>query len=240
MINRLNEELARHLRPVAAPEDLWFRIQGPHRGAGTPACGVETHLDRRHECRRSILRGCATAVGLTRWPVWAFAAAVAATIALFCFSLKSDTNSYLAKFAAGDLARGVEDVQYRSADSTQIRAWVQANAGIDIPLPARAGDNVKLIGVSIFRNGSPMVCITYRVGNQPSRLLVTGAGAGAPHHKSMEQSRYQGRSLATWVMQGQTYTMASSAPENARGACVLCHVDGGMGKALSTSAGPRV
>ena len=197
MINRLDEELARHLRPVAAPEDLWFRIQEPHPGRG---------------------------IALTRWPVWAFAAAVAATIALFCFSLRSDTSSYLAKFAAWDLGRGVEDVQYRSTDAAQIRSWVQANAGIDIPLPARAGENVKLIGVSVFRNGSLMVCVTYRVGNQPSRLLVTRATAGAPQHGSMERSRYQGTSLATWVMQGHTYTLASFALENGRSACVLCHV----------------
>jgi hypothetical protein len=219
VLHRLDQELARHLRPVAAPEGLWFHIQEPHRGAGTPACQVEAHLDpvfksteRRHECRRGSLRGCAT-----KWRMWAFAAAVAATIALFCFSLRSDTGSYLAKFAAGELARGVEDVQFRSADPKQIRAWVQANAGIDIPLPARAGESVKLIGVSVFRNGSPMVCVTYRVGNQPSRLLVTRATNAVPQHGSMERSSYHGNSISTWVMQGQAYMLAGSG-------CVLCHV----------------
>jgi hypothetical protein len=212
VIDRLDEELARHLRPVIAPEDLWFRIHAPQQG----------HT-----------------VALVRWPVWAFAAAVAATIALFCFSLKSDSSSYLAKFAAAELARGGEDVQFRSADPAQIRSWIQANAGIDIPLPATAGENVKLIGASVFRNGSPMVCVTYRVGNQPSRLLVTRANATAPQHGSMESGRYQGMSLATWVMQGQTYTLAS-APENARAGCVLCHVEGGAGKTLAAVAFPRV
>jgi hypothetical protein len=212
MVNRLDEELARQLRPVAAPEDLWFRVQEPRGGYGA---------------------------ALARWPIWAFAAAVAATIALFCFSLRSDTGSYMAKFAAGELARGMEDVQFRSADPAQIRDWVQANAGIDIPLPARAGRNVKLIGVSVFQSGSRMVCVTYRVGNQPSRLLVTPVAAGAPQHGSMEQARYRGASLATWSMQGHTYTLAWSALGNARAGCVLCHVDGGAGKTPGAAVGPR-
>jgi len=177
MGNNLEAQLARHLRPVAAPDDLWFRIQEP-----------------RHSHSGAVLR----------WPVWAFAAAVAATIALFCFNL----------------ARGVEDVEFRSTDPAQIRAWVRANAGIDIPLPARTGADVKLIGVSMVRSGSPLVCVTYRVGNQAARLLVTRTNHAAPSHASMAQ----GTSPATWMMQGQTYTLASSAPENARAACVLCHV----------------
>jgi hypothetical protein len=197
VVHRLDEELARHLRPVAAPEDLWSRMQGPHQGH---------------------------AGAVIRWPVWAFAAAVAATIALFCFSLRSDTSSYLAKFAVGELARGVEDVQFRSADPKQIRAWVQANAGIDIPLPARAGESVKLIGASVFPNGSPMVCLTYRVGNQPTRLLVARATNAVPQHESMERSSYHGKSISSWVMQGQAYMLAGAAAENARSGCVLCHV----------------
>lgn len=196
-MNKWDEELARHLRPVAAPEDLWYRIQEP----------------------RQVHTG-----AVLRWPWWAFAAALAATIALFCFSLRSDTSSYLAQFAAGELDRGLEDVQFRSADPVQIRAWVQANAGMDIPLPARAGENVRLIGASVFHSGSPLVCVTYRVGNQPSRLLVTGAAVAAPHHGSSERIRYHGTSISTWVMQGQSYMLAWSAPENAHAACALCHV----------------
>jgi hypothetical protein len=197
VVNKWDEELARQLRPVAAPEDLWFRIHEPHQGHG----------------RATV-----------RWPAWAFAAALAATIALFCFSLRSDTKSYLAKFAAADLARGLEDVQFRSGDPAQIRAWVQVNAGMDIPLPPKAGENVRLIGVSVFHGGSPMVCVTYRVGDQPSRLLVTRGTATAPHHGSMEQSRYHGTSLSAWVMRGQSYMLAWSAPEKAHAACALCHV----------------
>ena len=197
MINKWDEELARHLRPVAAPEDLWFRIQEPQIGRG---------------------------VALTRWPIWAFAAALAATIALFCFSLRSDTNSYMAKFDAGELTRGIDNVQFRSADPARIRAWVMENAGIDIPLPAKAEGAVKLIGASVFHSGSPMVCVTYRAGNQEARLLVTRASAAAPHHASIEQSSYRGASFSSWVMDGRSYLLAVSTTGNA--ACRLCHVKG--------------
>ncbi|HEV3331419.1 MAG TPA: hypothetical protein VG096_10585 [Bryobacteraceae bacterium] len=93
MVNRLDAELARQLRRVAAPEDLWLRIQEPRQGY-TGA--------------------------VLRWPVWAFAAAVAATIALFCLSL----------------ARGVQDVPFRAADSVQNRAWVQPHANHIVPARA--------------------------------------------------------------------------------------------------------
>jgi hypothetical protein len=92
MVNRLDAELARQLQPVAAPEDLWLRIQEPRQGY-TGA--------------------------VLRWPVWAFAAAVAATIALFCLSL----------------ARGVEDVPFRAANPPN-RAWVQPNVNHTAPAHA--------------------------------------------------------------------------------------------------------
>ena len=195
---RLEEELARHLRPVAAPADLWLRIEEPRGGYVVLA---------------------------RRWPVWAFAAALAATIALFCFSLRSDTGSYLAKSAVRELARGVDDVQFRSADPAAIRAWVRANAGFDIPLPPRSADNVKIIGVSVVHSGAPMVCVTYRVGNRPSRLLVARAAAVTPQHHSIDESRYRGMPVSTWVMNGQTYALASAPVEKAHAGCVLCHVD---------------
>ena len=194
MTSRLDRELMRELRPVAAPDELWLRIEEPDRSP--------MHVG-------------------WRWPMWAFAAAIAATIALFCFSLRSDTTSYMAKFAAGELARGAEDVQFRSADPAQIRTWLRSNTGIDVPLPDKTRNDVKLIGASVWRNGSPMACVTFRVGNRRSQLLVARATAVAPRHASPQQSRSQGVLLSSWKMRGQAYLLAS---EDLAGACVLCHV----------------
>jgi hypothetical protein len=196
---RLEQELERHLRPVAAPSELCLRIEEP---------------------------GEVRALPMLRWPMWAFAAALAAMIALFCFSLRSDTRSYMARTAARELARSSEDVQFHSADPAEIRAWVKANAGFDIPLPAQAARNVKIIGVSLVRGGSPMVCVTYRVGNQPSRLLVARAAETVrPQHPSIEQTGNGGASVSTWTMHGVAYAVASTSPEKAHAGCVLCHLD---------------
>ena len=191
MSSRLERELVRELRPVMAPDELWLRIEEPGR--------VHT--------------------AMLRWPLWAFAAAIAATIALFCFSLRSDTTSYMAKLAARELTRGGEDVQFRSADPAQIRTWVRSNTGIDVPLPDKTRNDVKLIGASVWRNGSPMACVTFRVGNRRSQLLVA-SGSAAPPHTAAQQSGIPGVQFFSWRMQGQAYLLAS---ENVASACVLCH-----------------
>ncbi len=192
-MNRFEAELARALNPVPAPDALWERIQ---QGQAAPS------LDR------------------LRWPWWAFAAALAATIALFCFSLRSDTTSALARVAAEELGSAPDTVDFRSADPVRIRAWVQANTGLDLPLPA--SPSVELVGVRLIRG---MACVSYRVGNRPAKLLVARAATAAPPHRAMDHTVYRGAALASWSMQGQSFLLASSSPQDSRAACVLCHVD---------------
>jgi hypothetical protein len=200
MVNKFDAELSRHLQPVTAPEALWERIQ---EGRGPKP------------------------VERARWPLWAFAAALAAMVALCCFSLRSDTTSYMAQLAARDLTGGSERVDFRSSDAAAIRAWVKANAGLDIPLPA--GHSVRLIGVSLIREGGLAACISYRIGNREGRLVVARGASAAPQHRSMEHGVDHGTALASWVMQGQTYALASAA-QDLRAACVLCHAEGRAGR----------
>ena len=200
VVSRFDAELFRHLRPVKAPEALWDRIQevsAPERQAPV------------------------------RWPVWAFAAAVAATIALFCFSLRSDTTPYMAKLAAAELDANVERVDFRSEDPVRIRAWVKANTGTDVPLPAQV--SVRLIGANLIGKGT--ACISYRIGNQVGKLVVARGASAAPQHASIEYSTRNGASVASWTMQGQTYALAWSAPGDMHSACILCHLDAAARKA---------
>jgi len=200
MVNKFDAELSRNLQPVTAPEALWERIQeGP---GPRPAERV-------------------------RWPLWAFAAALAVTLALCCFSLRSDTTSYMAQLAARELAGGSERVDFRSSDPAEIRAWVKANAGLDIPLAAE--HSVRLIGASLIGNAGPVACISYRIGNREGMLMVARGTAAAPPHRSMEHGVDRGAALASWVMQGQTYALAS-APQDLRAACLLCHAEGRAGR----------
>jgi hypothetical protein len=164
MVNKFDAELSRHLLAVTAPEALWERIQ---------------------EGRRP------QPVERVRWPLWAFAAALAAMIALFCFSLRSGTTSYMAQLAARDLNGGS------------------------------------------IRDGGPAACISYRIGNREGRLVVARGASAAPQHRAMSHGVDQGTALASWVMQGQTYALAT-APQDLRAACVLCH---GEGRASRKAAG---
>ncbi|PWU05030.1 MAG: hypothetical protein C5B51_15820 [Terriglobia bacterium] len=149
--------------------------------------------------------------------MWAFAAVLAAAIAIFCFNLRSDTTSYIAGVAASQLTNG--QVDFRSADPVEIRAWIKANAGFDVPLPAQ--HSAELAGVSLIRG---LACVSYRIGNHEARLIVAPGGAAPPHH-SMQSVVYAGAALSSWAMQGQTYALAA-ASQDLRAACVLCHAEG--------------
>jgi hypothetical protein len=197
VVSKFDAELSRHLRPVAAPEGLWERIQENSRPE--PAATL-------------------------RWPLWAFAAALAATIALFCLSLRSDTTPYLTRLAARETAADSGTMDFRSSDPAQIRAWVQANAGFDIPLPAEGA--VQLTGVKLIRGGKLAACVSYRIGDRSGRLLVAQGSSAAPQHPAVQRESTHGVSLASWSMGGQQFALAWPASQDLHGACVVCHVEG--------------
>jgi hypothetical protein len=197
VVSKFDAELSRHLRPVAAPDGLWERIQDSH--LPEPSATL-------------------------RWPLWAFAAAVAATIALFCLSLRSDTTPYLTRLAAHEMAADSGPMDFRSGDPSQIRAWVKANAGFDIPLPAEGP--VQLIGVKLIRGGKLTACVSYRIGDRAGKLLVAQGSSPAPQHPSVQRESAQGVSLASWAIGGQQFALAWPASLDVHGACVVCHVDG--------------
>jgi hypothetical protein len=102
----------------------------------------------------------------------------------------------------------VGHVRLRSADPGEIRAWVKAQAGIDVPLrPRPAG--VQLVGAN-FAKGS--VEIGYRVGGRDGRLKVDGRHAASSAR------------VFTWSMDGHIYTLECATPEDLKTACNLCHI----------------
>ncbi len=96
----------------------------------------------------------------------------------------------------------------RSGDAGEIRSWVKARAGIDVPLRARPA-GVQLMGAN-FAKGS--VEIVYRVGGRDGRLKVDGRPAGSSAR------------VFTWSMDGHTYTLECATPEDLKIACNLCHI----------------
>jgi hypothetical protein len=102
----------------------------------------------------------------------------------------------------------------RSSEPAAVRAWVLARTGADVPL---AGGEV--VGARMRRG---TVEIDYRAGT----LMVTrasGAGADSAH---WVRADYQGRSSFSWVMGGQSYTLACAVPGDLEAGCRLCHAEG--------------
>jgi hypothetical protein len=96
----------------------------------------------------------------------------------------------------------------KSNDPGEIRGWVQAKAGIDVPLRARPA-GVQLTGASVS-NGT--VEIAYKVGNRDGRLFV-----GGKHTSSNPR-------VFTWSMHGNTYMLECATPDDLKVACNLCHI----------------
>jgi hypothetical protein len=159
--------LARHLDRVAAPADLWERIQSPKRKTGV-----------HRSVNAARIGACATILLLVGW------------------------------FYLGQ--RGI-----RSGDAGEVRAWVLAKAGVDVPLRGRHA-GLQVTGASV---GKGSVEIAYRVGPRDGRLLVAKGGSGGGRH-----SMPSGARVFTWSMDGHTYTLACATPEDLRIACSLCHI----------------
>ncbi len=156
--------LERRLSPVAAPDELWDRVQFPR--MERPRVHTSVNAAR--------MSACATLAVAIIVLVWQFHTSGAA-------------------------------VQFRSSDPAAVRTWIQANAGIDVPL--HAGN---LEGASV-KNGRAE--IAYRVGGRDLSLAVT---------KRYETGWKNGARLA-WAAGGQTYMLSCDTPEDLR-ACALCHL----------------
>jgi hypothetical protein len=131
-----------------------------------------------------------------RGPVWAMAAAVV-LVAVGLSVVHRENIDFPAP--AGD----------RCQNPAQLRAWVRAKTGLDLPLRADSSPSVQLTGAQLV-DGTHGVKIAYRAGNHDAVLLVSRADRPA----DMPHSRF-----------GQRFTLASSDPADLQLACKLCHLD---------------
>jgi len=203
MINRIELELSRHLKPSAAPDELWSRVQ---------TASSSNHAKERIGMQKP------------RWLLWPVAAAVAAVIALCYFSVDPDFTPDLAKAARQELASGSEKVDFRSSDPVEIRAWIESHAGLDIPLAS--AHSVEFIGVTLLKNSPCVVCVSYRIGKEKGELLVARGGFGVPKHPSTKATFLRGTTTISWAAAGQAYAIATRQ-EGQNSACLLCHADRG-------------
>jgi hypothetical protein len=198
-------ELARHLGPVKAPDQLWDRVQG----AASAGRSVRT--------------------GQTGWnPAWAWVSAVAlvALAAGLTVWLNRDLTSE--QIAVRALSRTPGQLQFRSADLSELRAWVKRDTGLDVPLPVRTASSVQMVGAYVSRKGTPTAEISYRVGGVDAALVVSKIPSqGDGRHAFVKGGSYHGANYLSWTMRGQMYTIASA---DARVGCLLCHSTGAPGR----------
>jgi hypothetical protein len=206
----LERELARQLAPVAAPESLWDRI---HRQQGR---------QQRRPARGILLER-------TFWPV-----AIAMVLLAFAGVLRTLSANrepdQLPEKELALLARPSGDFDFHSSSFADTRAWVKAQADIDIDIPpgqpAPDRGAVRLLGTRIIRlNGLPIAAIDYRVGDQVATLFVSGKRAGLTASAKASKHLFSQGRLVSWNMRSQTYTIASSGTGNSRAACLLCHAN---------------
>jgi hypothetical protein len=194
----LEPVLDRHLGRVAAPKELWDRVRNP--------------AERRsgNSMRRLA---------------WASAAALFAITALWGLRANRDGGSANEALAVQALTRGPEHLQFRSENVAEIRGWVRASTGIDIPFTS-SSKMVQLTGACAVKAGAPAAEVAFRVADRNAALIVTkmkSAPPGESRHKFLSSGTYQGISVSSWVMRGRLYTIAYAVAGDFHTACLLCH-----------------
>ncbi len=194
-------ELSRHLGPVKAPDELWDRVQ----------TSEAISFERARKPARRIAMA------------WVTATAVA-VVAVAGIATWRNRNLSSEERAVRALARAPKEVQFRSADLTEIRNWVKQSSGLDVPLRGLPAENVQLIGASLTRQGATAAEISYRVGGMEAALVISRmAEGGDGKHAFVKSGSYHGANFQSWTMRGEMFTIAAA---DARVGCMLCHNTG--------------
>jgi hypothetical protein len=204
-------ELARHLAPVKAPEELWARIQSVRFTSTEPS---------------PVRRPPVSRAG------WIWAAGAVALVALgagLTVWMNRDLSSE--ERAVRALVRAPEELQFHSTDPAALRAWLKTGTGLDVPIPAHTAPAVHVVGASVSRSkGAPTAEISYRVGNVDAALVVSKIPMeGNGMHTFHKGGSRNGTKFQSWTMRGQMYTIAAA---DTTVGCLLCHGTGAPRTAL--------
>jgi hypothetical protein len=119
---------------------------------------------------------------------------------------------------SGCLWFGHRRAMLHGENPAELRAWVRANTGLDVPIQASPPASIQLIGA---RNLGASVEIAYRAGNRDALLSVSRADAGSA---SLPHGQVSGNE-SSWVADGERFTLAASNATDLQLACKLCHLD---------------
>ncbi len=194
----LTPVLEQNLRQVSAPKGLWDRIGNP-----------------REPRAWSIFPLLALLSSFT---------VIAAAIWASGSSLNNQAASTQA-FAIQALTHGPA-LDLQQGTLPEIRAWVKARTGLDLPLPSETSRRIRLKGVCEIKGAALSIEVAYRVSGHDAALLVSKAGpsaAGDARHRFLKCESTSGARVSSWIMRGQLYTLAYAAPGDLREECLLCH-----------------
>jgi hypothetical protein len=195
MNNWLEPELQGGLREVTAPADLWDRVQAARVAPARPLSSVPS--------RRLI---------------WAMAATVVlAAVGLSILRAHRDSAAGDEALALQALSIDSQRVAFHCENPTQLRAWVKAKTGLDVPLRSEPAASIEFIGASSTVDRAE---IAYRAGNRGGVLLISRADRAA----DVAHGHASGN-VSSWVAAGQRFTLASDNPADLQVACKLCHLD---------------
>lgn len=205
----LESALGKHLAPVKAPDALWTRVKNAQPNE----------------------RNAPAAVGLP-WLQWAAAAATLAIVGAvgagvwWVQNLENNPASAEA-MAVAALDGGPESLGLRTDNTAQIRTWVKANTGIDIPLSPKHSSVIQVIGARVIDGPNPLAEVSYKVDGYRAALLVARDPTGKktyPNHGFHASDRLHSARVTSWSMRGQSYTLALEASgDEFETACLLCH-----------------
>jgi hypothetical protein len=145
--------------------------------------------------------------------VWALAVTV--VLAAVALSLVRSPDEV---FAIQALASDSRRIAFHCQNPAELRAWVKANTGFDVPLRAAPPAQIQLIGAGAMEG---RVEVAYRAGNRDAVLVVSRANSGSAN---VPHSLVSGN-VSSWVMSGQRFTLACNDPADLQLACKLCHLD---------------
>jgi hypothetical protein len=204
----LEPTLARHLGRMKAPDELWDRVQAPR-------------AQQQEVSPKPAFFG--------RKLAWTMAAAAVAAAGVWMLHQPRDPIAENEALAARTLNGGASRMEFRSEQAPEIRAWVKAKAGLDIPLPVSTSAAVRLLGAHVTAGRDSTAEILYQVNGRNAVLTIAKVDpkiGGDGSHRFLGGGTRDGARTSSWTMRGQMYTVACPFPVDPRAGCTLCHASG--------------
>jgi anti-sigma factor RsiW len=190
----LERELSDGLGRVAAPADLWERVEAP------PAQG------------RSVPWALAAMlmIGVAVGTLWSFMATRNPVVEAARAAMRSPSATPALDLQTGSCA--------------ELQDWLRRQAGLEVAIPGNQKRVELLGARMIRRGGDDIAAIAYRFANGAATLFVGKAKAGGEgKHGVTHVASIGGAELYSWTSHEQSFALVSASHEDPRGACRLCH-----------------